>query len=71
MLTLTQRGKEKRKIMPPFLYRCPNKGDNVQAWADDEPDDDEFTYVQVRCLACAQLHLINLKTGKVLGSDDE
>ena len=57
--------------MPPFLCRCPNKGDNVQAWADDEPDDDEFTYVQVRCLACAQLHLVNLKTGKVLGSDDE
>jgi hypothetical protein len=23
--------KEKRKIMPPFLYRCPNTGDNVQA----------------------------------------
>jgi len=36
--------------MPPFLYRCPNTGNNVQAWADDEPDDDDFTYVQVRCL---------------------
>ena len=57
--------------MPPFLYRCPDTGDNVQAWADDEPDDDDFTYVQVRCLACALLHLVNLKTGKVLGSDDE
>ena len=57
--------------MPPFLYRCPNTGNNVQAWADDEPDDDDFTYVQVRCLACAQLHLVNLKTGKVLGSDVE
>ena len=57
--------------MPPFLYRCPDTGDNVQAWADDEPDDDDFTCVQVRCLACAQLHLVNLKTGKVLGSDDE
>ena len=71
MLTLAQPGKEKRRIMPPFLYRCPDTGDNVQAWADDEPDDDDFTYVQVRCLACAQLHLVNLKTGKVLGSDDE
>jgi hypothetical protein len=40
--------------MPPFLYRCPNKGDNVQAWADDEPDDDEFTYVQVRALPCVR-----------------
>ena len=57
--------------MPPFLYRCPNTGNNVQAWADDEPDDDDFTYVQVRCRACALLHLVNLKTGKVPGSDDE
>ena len=43
--------------MPPFLYRCPNKGDNVQAWSDDGLDDDDFTYVHVRCLACAQTHL--------------
>jgi hypothetical protein len=38
----------------PFLCRCPNTGDNVQAWAAD-----------------AQAHLMNPKTGKVLGSDDE
>jgi hypothetical protein len=55
--------------MPPFLYRCPNTGDNVQAA--DEPDDDDLTYVQVTCLACAQAHLVNPKTRKVLGSDDE
>ena len=48
--------------MSPFLYRRPNTGDNVQAWADDEPDDDDFTYVQVRCFACAQTRLVNLKT---------
>ena len=70
MLTLAQPGKGKRKNMSPFLYRCPKTGENVQAWADDEPDDDDFTYVQVRCLACAQAHLVNPKTGKVLGSDD-
>jgi hypothetical protein len=45
--------------MPPFLYRCPNTGDNVQACAADDPDDDELTYVQVTCLACAQAHLVN------------
>jgi hypothetical protein len=27
--------------MPPFLYRCPNTGDNVQAWVTDDPEDDE------------------------------
>jgi hypothetical protein len=57
--------------MPPFLDRCPNKGDNAQAWADDGLDDDDFTYVHVRCLACAQTHLVNPKNGKVLGADDE
>lgn len=54
--------------MPPFLYRCPNTGDNVQAWAADDHEDDEMTYVQVTCLACAQVHLVNPKSGKVLGS---
>jgi hypothetical protein len=55
----------------PFLYRCPNTGDNVQSWAADDPDDDDLTYVQVTCLACTQAHLVNPKTGKVLGSDEE
>jgi hypothetical protein len=50
--------------MPPFLYRCPNTGDNVQAWAADDPEDDDLTYIQVTCLACAQAHLVNPKTGR-------
>ena len=53
--------------MPPFLYRCPNTGDNVQAWAADDPTDESLTYLEVTCLACAQAHLVNPKTGKVLG----
>ena len=57
--------------MAPVLYRCPNTGDNVQAWAADDPADESLTYIQVTCLACAQAHLVNRKTGKVLGSDDE
>jgi hypothetical protein len=49
-----------------FLYRCPNTRQTVQGWsAEDVSDDDE--YESIACLACAQLHLINLKTGKVLG----
>ena len=31
----------------------------------------DLTYTQVTCLACAQAYLVNPKTGKVLGSDDE
>jgi hypothetical protein len=60
--------KEKRKSMPPFLYRCPNTGDNVQAWAADDPEDEDL----MTCLACAQAHLVNPKNGKILGgSEDE
>jgi hypothetical protein len=53
------------------LYRCPNTGDSAQAWAADDPEDDDLTFVQVTCLACAQTHLVNPKTGRVLGFDDE
>ena len=36
--------------MLPFLYRCPNTGDNVQAWAADDPEDDDH----VQLTACAR-----------------
>ena len=57
--------------MRPFLNRCPNTGQKVQTWAADDPEDVDQSYVQVSCLACAQAHLINPKTGKVLGSEDD
>jgi hypothetical protein len=57
--------------MAAFLYRCPTTGLNVQEWfADEVGDDEETTYETVTCLACAQVHLVNRSTGKVLGSDD-
>jgi hypothetical protein len=56
--------------MPPFLYRCPNTGDNVQGLAADAPEDDELTCVQVTCLACAEAHLVNPKSGRVLGGEE-
>jgi hypothetical protein len=48
----------------------PSAGSCVLRRADD-PEDDDLTYVQITCLAYAQAHLVNPKTGKVLGSDDE
>jgi hypothetical protein len=57
--------------MPPFLYRCPNTGEKVQAWAADDPEEDDLGYIQVTRLACAEVHLVNAQTGKLLGSDDE
>ena len=53
-----------------FLYRCPNTAQTVQGWSADEVTDDD-DYQSIACLACAQAHLINLKTGKVLGATED
>ena len=50
-----------------FHYRCPSTGQTVQGWSADDVSDDGDEYQSVACLACAQVHLVNLKTGKVLG----
>jgi hypothetical protein len=55
-----------------FLFRCPNTGSSVQGWlAEDVSEIDEGTYQSMTCLACQQLHLVNPKTGKVLGDLEE
>jgi len=61
--------------MAVFLYRCPNTGQQVQGWiaddpTEDHPEDDADTYQTLACLVCARVHLINAKTGKVLGGGD-
>ena len=33
--------------MPPILYRCPNTGEKVQAWAADDPEEDDLS---ARCV---------------------
>ena len=40
---------------------------NVQHSLDDDPDVPEIEYEVITCLACTKLHLINRKTGKILG----
>jgi hypothetical protein len=62
--------------MATFLYRCPNTGRQVQGWLADDlsdysDDDNADTYQSLPCLACTSVHLVNPKTGKVLGADDE
>jgi len=50
-------------MMPTFLYRCPNTGLKVQGWVADDPTKDEpFAPV-----TCTRVHLVNPKTGKVVG----
>ena len=55
--------------MRSFKYRCPNTGALVQGWLADEPvEADAETYRQVTCNACGRTHMVNPKTGKVLGA---
>ena len=61
--------------MPVFLYQCPNTRKQVKGWIADDPTEDDSddaadTYRSLACLACAGVHLLNPRTGKVLGNDD-
>jgi hypothetical protein len=56
-----------------LLYRCPNTGRTVQEWSADEvtDDNDHNTYWSFECTFCTRVHLVNLKTGKVLGGEED
>lgn len=54
--------------MKTLVFTCPVRNQQVQHWiadADHRTGDD--AYVSVSCQACARLHFLNLKTGKLLG----
>ncbi|MGO9682617.1 MAG: hypothetical protein ACLPTZ_08525 [Beijerinckiaceae bacterium] len=57
--------------MPTFIYRCPNTGYLVQGITSDEVSDDDEYYVATFCDLCQRLHLVNPKTGEVLGAKNE
>jgi hypothetical protein len=57
--------------MAPFLYRCPNTGFHVQGWSADEEPENGGRFEIVTCLACGRPHLVNPKTGRVLGVGSE
>jgi hypothetical protein len=44
---------------------------NVQHQLDDDEGAPENEYEAITCLACTKLHLLNRKTGKLFGQDDE
>jgi hypothetical protein len=56
--------------MPTFVYRCPNTGLNVQGWVADDPTERD-DYETIVCTACRRAHLVNPKTGRVIGGDDD
>ena len=54
--------------MAAFIYRCPVSGYNVQAFvADDPTNDGEDAFRSVTCTVCGRVHLVNPKTGRVIG----
>jgi hypothetical protein len=54
--------------MAAFIYRCPATGYNVQAFvAEDPTTGGEDAFRSVTCTVCARVHLVNPRTGKVVG----
>ena len=53
--------------MVTVLYRCPNTGFRVQGYPAEEESVDRDGHLPVTCLACKFVHLVNPKTGEVLG----
>jgi len=52
------------------LFTCPSTNLKVQHWLDDDEDVPETEYEAVTCQACGRLHLINRKSGRLLGRQD-
>jgi hypothetical protein len=58
--------------MPTVLYRCPTTGLRVQGRIAGDPTKyDDNTYEAVTCGACRGVHLLNPKTGEILGEGDK
>jgi len=61
--------------MTPFLFRCPATGRMVQAIHDDDPadrtDPPRVSYIGIECLSCGDVHLVNPRTGRVLGHSQD
>jgi len=57
--------------MAESMFTCPDTSLMVQHWLDDDDDDDvpDNEYQVVACPACTKIHLINRKTGKLLGEE--
>ena len=57
--------------MPSFIYRCPTTGFRVQGHVPEPTDEGKGEQFEgITCLACKRIHLVNPKTGKLLGERD-
>lgn len=61
-----------RDWMGKLVFTCPVTGMSVQHWLDDDdqskPGD---CYQSIVCQACARLHFVNRKSGRLLGQKEE
>jgi hypothetical protein len=57
--------------MAASVFTCPATGMNIQHWLDEDEDTSEHEYEARTCPACARLHFINRKTGRLLGQQDD
>ena len=59
--------------MPVVLFKCPIMRQHVSAWvADDGGSSAEADRAEtIVCAACSRVHLVNPKTGKVIGAHDD
>src|SRR6516165_11516584 len=63
-LAVRAAGKRLRLALPETItFLCPNMGVSVESSFADTGE----IYERVTCLACRQLHMLNLRTGKILG----
>jgi hypothetical protein len=60
-----------RRRMIETSFRCPTTGLRVQVWTNAADGDADDLYEAVTCTACQRMHLINIKSGRVLGRPDE
>jgi len=58
--------------MPVLRYRCPVSRMLTEVWTESDDPDEEHSEIfdTVYCQACGGVHLVNPKTGKVLGQDE-
>ncbi len=52
--------------MAAIVFICPTTDLGVQHWLDEDEDISENEYEVITCPACANLHLIDRRTGKPL-----
>ena len=56
--------------MASFVFRCPNTRLKVQGFVADDPADAE-AFEPVICTACTRVHLVDPKSGRVLGDEED